>query len=1713
VPLLTAVSTTMSSDEKVPRFLQQTTSQLLHQQEALRKRREMLERESNKPPAMRFGTSNPPRSHSRHGKSPVPTPTQASISSHTATPPRGDNVHRELNWSRADDEPLAERAPMRFSMTFRAAPTPVAANRPRTATGTHSVPPSPCPREVNTADQLSAVSRKVSRDASSPRKVSPRSPPPQRARAEENGVAAENMHHDHHSSSSRSPATASSMWHNAHVPVQVLVPRQRSTSKAAVCQERSDEEVEEELTRAEKRQSLPPPPLFTLPQGTTTSGVTCGGGGAEETATSSDATGITGFSHTFPVPRYTSSTPLATVSENRTRFNEREGEEQKEAEEEAQSTPGRPAVGEFRTPRPVTRMSTSLTPMVRTTTVQTSSSNVTNADDSRNASAVGGPHSDAHAATERSKHDSGDEEGKEANTTAVSPTVDDARDAASPVPTPSQIFTSVQTSADKRRGPSATPAMSRDHAEVCSEERHDPTPTSRMANFSSASRSLELRTPSPTRRTKVSPAPTAQDLIQSVQVSADRRPCGCERPTPSPERWHNSRQRITTTASPPPTPVPLSDTPMTEFDSALHMCCDRPTPASLSSQPAGGEARARAAPSASPWPTTEHIITSILAGTQEEQRRAREREDEDEDDRKEGTTNRFSNEEEERNLELRSPTAAAPHHPTQVKEEALVAKWASARTPSPVPTERQYGQSVLASAEKRRCGRPTPSERQVSSLSHHSRTDGSDGAEARQVSRLAGLAAGTSASPQPSTHHLLDSLDVSISKVNARERPAERDTEDDEGDEMPEGESNEASAEHHHHGSSGPREALRTPSPTPTPEHVIASLQASAEKRTRSAALTVLKTSDEATQQDSGSFTSGSPYSSSFHSPTLTPQNVKDSIQKLVRDMHQQTRSDAQAPRRPWGEGNSTVGEATLNSSASPAVTAEGVDVSLATLEHDQRCKSRSVRGEREADQPPPSRDTSGGGAAVERDAPTSPHTVVSSTLPLLPMAASPTASDVVMQSAVFFDCFSGPVTPSAPTVETVGLERTTTVATTTMVSAAASVDATGSVARVPAQFFELQREVAEISQGRSRTRTPPPICAGESSSSVPPQTPPKELSNADDDAPMPVNEAEKGRRSSLLLVQPTYAHQALIQHPHEPVPVMPPATISPVQVPRTPTPPPRHLQGTAGKRDSHPRRQDIPLQRGGGESGESPLPRPVSLRSQVLLLRKQPLSQPQVHHSHSPAPAWGTAVSAQRSTESIAGSCAHYERDVEPRPRVRLSPQPAVPHRSHHRNGGKDEEEDNDLFDPKNDWMDLVEPLRPHTITVSPQNGAVVYMTHSTGNAENTVGSDEDEQAEQQHQPLPLSSSPALRKRSRSARTPPARPTTTQRTTAAVMTPASVALTMDDGISSGGKSSDLLMHTPSSHVSQTPHSSTRGRRSQAEELLAMLPADVAAEVARIGEPADVVDDDDAEVSASNRRLSTGSPASRLSGLSEDDSVTAQTSTISQRVSQRVRRVRHTDDYYIQYLEGIARSSAKKTRAAAGRRMQKTINKDLKEEKRKKEGGGEGCATLSASKATRTTAVSPRRSQATASSTATPSSLSSDGLADVLLSPMSPSLNESTPAGLKVSTQLSAELQQALFQPATTTNKEQSSPQKGSDGSTTASVKPKKAKKAKRASVPSPKRCSLATTKPSSSPAPTPRAKAAKKARTHRGGKVARKFVTAKSLRTVKHHPHSSKKR
>ncbi|CAG9580155.1 conserved hypothetical protein [Leishmania major strain Friedlin] len=1595
------------AEDKKPRFLQQTTSQLLHQQEALRKRREMLERESTKPPAMRFGTNTPPRGAGRHGRSAaLPSTACERHASHSAPPPPppSSGVHRELNWGRSENEKAAERAPVCFSTLLRPSPTPAGLTRPRSATSFHTPPPpSPRPREVNTSDQVDTIITRLHKEPSLPRTVSPRSPVSQRSRVEHDCASSKNAaahllapdatRAGQATAAERTQTKASQTPTHGATPAHAAVERHTSTPKPLSQEALVDEQDE--------------------------------------------TTGMAAFSNTFPVPRFTPISPVVASDAKRAQ----------QTSEGEHSTPARFAVGEFRTPRPLARPSNAATPV------------------------VGCPASVPGEGVAQQVPLALDDEAE-------------TRPTPSPIPVP---LPQARVSADAcdvlQQG--ARPTLrdgethtSTQHHDTKIAAPHDATCFSLTAGDASPHR----QTSSPPHRNKASPVPTAQDLIHSVQVSAEKRPCGCERATPSPENWPSRRATATPsrTGSPPPMPVPTSDEPMTDFGAPTQKCCDRPTPASLSSQPAGGDVRhiISGASSASPWPTTENIINSIMAGCGEGQRRRGEdraaaaaahelpREDDG------GALERSSCE--EANVShTNSHTVTVPEmlgtnadngDEAYIRSDVLRATLeahAPTHTPSPVPSDRQYGQSVVASAEKRRCGRPTPPERHVSVAT----PEDSNGHADRT----------TSASPQLCASHLLDSLEVSVDKGGQRCKPAERPSEA-EGSGTGDATAGEAA---------GRLAGLRTPSPTPTPEHVIASLQASAEKRTRSGAL-------DTTSGPGGSSAAAatSPSCSSYQSPTLTPQNVKDSMQKLMREQQQAARSDAPAPIRPWAEtpkgiANTASGADLWNSSASPVVTAENVDITLDTLERDQRYHSRSSRAPQVADISPEEPN-----ATRLCDSVVSPMEVAEAAAPedmsripapspevaALASVVSPVPSEFAVASAMFFDCVSVPPTPALENVE----------ATTRDLGSPESTIRGRECAHVPPQFYDLQREVAAISEGRCRTRTPPPVQVCELRSPLPVSTtplaeedtpraeasmeqaevavsaplhhPPNAISSCSAAADKDAEEEAMARRSSLILVHPTAAPQALLQHPHKPMPAAAPPSISPVQVPRAPTPQPRR-----------PLQQDLFLT---GEHCESPLPRPVSLRSQVSLVKPVQLSHGH-QHSRSPALAWGASCTFPPQNGGMrapllqtgARPPAHYAAAVK---------------------RDKDPDQQAGLLDSQNDWMDLVEPLRPHTITVSPQGGSVVYTEHSSIDLpRNREG------------PAGCVSPSSSRKRSRSAQTPLA----ASRQMAAT-TPASIALTMDDGVLSGSRSLHVVA-TPPSHVSQTPRSSTRGRKSQAEELLEMLPAEVVAEVARIETAEEVAAAATAAAAASadshGLRPSLGSSDGRLSGVSDGDSTLGLLSTISQRVSQRPRRVYHNDDYYIQYLEGIATSSASKARKAAGRRIHRAVMKDVASATVKtivqRAGGDESPASARVSPAespalrgSRRQSASPRGGgSAVARAKASPKHASEE----VTLSPQTPSPTRVGGRGqLKVSTRLSAELQKALFQqPSPAKPKRQRGPRGASPNASTKSTKA-----AKKSPTPSPKS--------GPSPSSTTKGKTAKTpTQSTRGKKSVKKFVTAKSMR------------
>ncbi|KAG5496173.1 hypothetical protein JKF63_02474 [Porcisia hertigi] len=1620
------------SEEKRPRFLQQTRSQLLHQQEALRKRREMLERESTKPPAMRFGTSTPPRSLGRRVRSPVPLSSASDRHAPCPAVGPGSSVHRELKWSRCEEEKTAERAPMRFSMAFRPSPTPAVLASTRSAIVLHASSP-PSPREVNTSHHLDSIMVKLQRETSTPRTVSSQSPVSQRSRVERDRTP---NNHNTRGAPGTPHVLTPNPWSLAQLTaneVGEVEPSVASTGSPTPA--RAAVVLRPTPPKCESREAV-----------------------MEEQAPT--VSGNAGRSNTFAVPRFTPISPVVPSAMKRPH----------QPSEEKQGTPEHRSAGEFRTPLPLARISSAVTPSIHCSASPQGES--------------AHRHGRSVMATE------GGETGSRA----------------SPTPTVVPLGPLLTSIADDLQGCphySGSPADEEQSAIV-----HDTVSTKARASQATVEKAASLQNPSFTTTTgsasprpgtppltprhNASPVPTTHDLIHSVQVSAEKRPCGGERSTLSSK---NSVRRGTTatpsrTGSPPPTPVPPSDIPMTDFGALTHKCCDRPTPVSISSLPAGGEVRGTTpgTPSASPWPTTENIISSIIAGAKEEQRRGRgdfATGTTGEDERE--TLERFSNE--EVNVShTNSPNVSALEtlamkndneegdQAGSVSGEPFHAKWndhVAAHTPSPVPSHRQYGQSFLASTEKRRCGRPTPSVRHVSL--------------AADEEHSGGAAQPISVSPQPSPRHLFHSLDVSIESGAQQRKPTEGAMEAEKS-----GTGGETTGEIATH-----QAALRTPSPTPTPENVISSLQASAEKRRRSGAVDA-NSGSKGLSAAAATRSSGS----SHQSPTLTPQNVKESVQHLIRDRQQGFRSDAPAPIRPWTEPTRVTVESptygtTWNSPTSPAVTAEDVDKTLETLERDERCQSRSSHAPRVSDVSPEQpnvtvpRDSGESFVNVEERATVGDISAVPASsfeLNGLPSVVSPALSDLAAASAMFFDCASAPPTPALQKIET---------ATKTLDSSVCVLEGRD-CGHIPPQFFDLQREIVAISEGRGRSRTPPPLFLRGNE----PQSPLSSVVGmllAEEDTPRAEASMEKAdptesipprglhtvmstcgsaaennedaqvgaRRSSLILVHPTTASRALLQHPHEAPPDPPVPSMSEVQVPRTPTPPPQYAveQAFVASSEGHP------VGRTRSAHLESPLPRPVSLRSQVSL--GKPLQVSRSHPSSgSPAPAWRTQASLTLKRGGIS----------TPSPRTGLPPPERTTASVQH-----DEERNQqaDVFGPQNDWMDLVESLRPQTITVSPQAGTVMYTAHHS--------TDRFRDPEN----LADCASPSLcRKRSRSGQTP----TAPSRQMAAA-TPASIALTMDEGGSSDNQSVRGAA-TPNSHVSQTPRSSTRGRKSQAEELLDMLPAEVVAEVARMQEADELAGAPTAPSALSaemnDARPSSGSLDGRFSGVSEGDSIVGQLSTISQRVSQRPRRVYHNYDYYIQYLEGIATSSAKKARKAAARRVHRTVTVDVakgKTKPAKQHSSGHESPLLANGTPAESPAVCGSRSQSTSSSreggTASRVRASAMDLSEDVVSPPTPSpMRGGEGRELKVSTRLSAELEKALFeQPSHAKRERQGDSQKSPPGAPA-----KFTKAAKKSPTPSLKSGGSAT--PARKPK-TPRASLSSTC----AKKTVKKFLTAKSMR------------
>lgn len=283
-------------------------------------------------------------------------------------------------------------------------------------------------------------------------------------------------------------------------------------------------------------------------------------------------------------------------------------------------------------------------------------------------------------------------------------------------------------------------------------------------------------------------------------------------------------------------------------------------------------------------------------------------------------------------------------------------------------------------------------------------------------------------------------------------------------------------------------------------------------------------------------------------------------------------------------------------------------------------------------------------------------------------------------------------------------------------------------------------------------------------------------------------------------------------------------------------------------------------------------------------------------------------------------------------------------------------------------------------TVTVSPQSNAVVYTAHS-----------------RLAQPLVVPPTFAQRKRDRGE---------TEDGEDADLTPrrdsrrSRVLQTTPDTAEKPAQASANTTAEASPEESTPPRSgrSSGGRRSEVERLLQSLPPEVVAEVQQI----EAFSPDSTPASQSS-----ASAAQSPSGATIASNVT-EWSSISRRVGQRPReRTAHDDAYYLTYLSELARTSAKKVRKAAAKRVHQRVVQDVTHGKR---------SPLQQS--TRTSSGSSRAGGRSSDGTS-PGNSPRSSRDEVEVSPMTPSPRQQAPgggaSGLKVTTRLSAELRTALF--------------------------------------------------------------------------------------------------
>lgn len=682
-----------------------------------------------------------------------------------------------------------------------------------------------------------------------------------------------------------------------------------------------------------------------------------------------------------------------------------------------------------------------------------------------------------------------------------------------------------------------------------------------------------------------SPVPTTDNLIYSVSIaSAEKRPCGCTRPSPT----SNSAVRHHGTRTMSPQPVPALHSPN-------HDRCPGPSPHSLSSKQSEAAAVAPPPYSPSPWPTTENIINSIkVLG---EQKRRGDAECTEEQDSNESLL-----------FVPRVQRVSSPHlTPTHVLHsmQASVDK-ARRHLASPCGESRASPTSVALEKE----------------LTHGSCTHrspyGSGGDRTRQ------RPPDDSGSPQPTADRLIESLEVTAENTRRMGEPALSRTNTDVG--VDDGvapspaptrcdlESSTLAATDKR----GKQQAQSTfygASSTVTQSHITVSMQVLQPSTVpdRSTAREPHRSSDgvhvhlSLSTEEAEAFkdsTLDTAFTCLRRSTPLSPQTKSSSTgtaasveenRTVATTVNNRVAVLSPLPSREGSDDSTSLNSAAKTYDLSP-VSDESAVAPLESFSN-QLSKSQSTSSEDDAaegsqEDQQQLKECLGCGRATpiiqeETDAPDD--------IPSEGQQPSeaPTASQALsMPSEVFKPCISAPPTPAMP--------------------------------YLPEKFLELQRDVKAISEGRSRTsaRINSPRC---SISALPLELPPRhsvdaaagavEVPTTVDSLPYKEMDATRARRCSLILVNGAagVGYRPVIQEPHMPLPD--PLVASPmVSIPRV-SPPPRGPAVKADKATDPVSFAMFPDSESASVAGNppslSPLPRPVLLMSQVGGAAKAFLSNP----------------------------------------------------------------------------------------------------------------------------------------------------------------------------------------------------------------------------------------------------------------------------------------------------------------------------------------------------------------------------------------------------------------------------------------------------------------------------------------------------------------------